>query len=175
VTNSRLILATRPRLRSLLGFPSCNIIPRVVRVRAWESLAASYRSWAVLGEDLLDAIGVGGVDNSGNVEVGRAGVAVEAQLSEHAWDVRGSLGDGVEVANPACGEGLVGRLVAFDGELLDCWEAFLGGEVDGSLFAALVDKVDCVGAGSDQGCKCGGCEEDCAEELHFEIASVFFI
>jgi hypothetical protein len=39
----------------------------------------------------------------------------------------------------------------------------------------LVDKVDCVGAGSDQGCKRGGCEEDCAEELHFEIASVFFI
>jgi hypothetical protein len=119
-----------------------NVIPLVVRVRAWKSLAARHRSWAVLGEDLLDTVDVGGVDNGGDVEVGGAGVAVEAQFSEHAWDVCGSLGDGVEVADPACGEGLVVGLVAFDGERLDCWEAFLSSEVDGSLGGVLVDKVD---------------------------------
>lgn len=119
-----------------------NVVRLVVRVRTWEGLAARDRSWAVLGEDLLDAGDVGRVDNCGDVKVGRTCVAVEAQLSEHAWDVCGSLGDGVEVANPACGESLVVSLEAFDGERLDCCEAFLGGEVDGSLGGVLVDKVD---------------------------------
>lgn len=126
----------------LIGSLSGNVIPLVVRGRAWESLAASDGGWAVLGEDLLDTDGVSGIDNSRDVEVGRAGVAVKAQLSEHAWDVCGSLGDGVEVADPARGESLVVGLEAFNGERLDCWETFLGGEVDGSLGGVLVDKVD---------------------------------
>jgi len=44
----------------------------------------------------------------------------------------------------------------------------LGGEVDGSVGAVLVDEVD--GVGSCHGCERGGCENDSLDELHFDVS-----
>lgn len=125
-----------------VGAEGSDIVPLVVSVRARESLAARDGSVAVEREDLLDAIVVIWVDNRRDVEVGSASEAIETHLSEHAWSVRCTLGDGVPVANPAGREGLVGGGEAGDDELGNRFEASVLGEDDGSLGAVLVDEVD---------------------------------
>jgi len=125
-----------------VGAESSDVIPLVVGVAAGEGLAA--RDWgaAVEREDHLDAVVVIWVDDGRDIEVGGASKAVETDLSEHAWNVGGSIRDGVPVANPAGWEGLVGGLGAGDDELGDALKASVWSEDDGALSAVLVDEVD---------------------------------
>ena len=125
-----------------VGAESSDVIPLVVGVAAGEGLAA--RDWgaAVEREDHLDAVVVIWVDDGRDIEVGGASKAVETDLSEHAWNVGGSIRDGVPVANPAGWEGLVGGLGAGDDELRDALKASVWSEDDGALSAVLVDEVD---------------------------------
>ncbi len=71
----------------------CNVVPLVVGVGAGEGLASGEGGVAVLGEDLLDAVSVIGVDDGRDIEVGSAAVAVEAELGQHAWHVSSPLRD----------------------------------------------------------------------------------
>lgn len=124
------------------GAHSSDVVPLVVSVGAREALASRHGSGAVNGEDLLDPVGVGRVHNGGYIEVGSSCVAVEAELPEHARDIVSSFGDGVEIPDPAGWEGLIGGLVTWDDKGVQGFEAGLGGEIDGSLGAVLVDEVD---------------------------------
>jgi hypothetical protein len=124
-------------LRSL----GLDIIPLVVCVGTREGLAARDGGVAVEREDLLHALVVVRVDNGADIEVGCTSKAVEADLTQHAWDVVLALGDRVPVADPALGEGLVGGLIARDGEGRNAGEAEVLGEVDGAFGAILVDEV----------------------------------
>jgi len=125
-----------------VGAESSDVIPLVVGVGAGEGLAAGDWGAAVKREEHLDAVVVIWVDDGGDIKVGGASEAVEACLSEHTWDIGGSLRDGVPVANPAGWEGLVGGLGAGDDELGDALKASVWGEDDGALSAVLVDEVD---------------------------------
>jgi len=129
-----------------------NVVWQVVGIGAWEGLAAADWGLGLLGVDELDAVAVIWVDDSGDVEVGCAGEATEADLTQHARNIIRALGDRVPVANPAIWEG--GRVVgiALDNCGVDLVEAIVRGEVDGTLGAVLVDKLDSVGSG------CQSCE-----------------
>lgn len=93
-------------------------------------------------EDLLNTLMVIRVDDSRDIEVGRASEAIESNLTKHAWNIFGTFGDGVEVAGPPFGEVLVGGCVAGNGEPRDGLKAQVGGEDDGALGGVLVDEMN---------------------------------
>jgi len=152
-----------------VGAEGGDIIPFVVGIRAWELLASGDRRVAIQREELLDAVGVIGIDNSRDIKVGGASEAIETNLTEHAWDLVGTVRDRVPITNPSCREGLVGGLETWNDQLGNRLETSILGEDNGALSAVLVDKVD--GAGSGESCERGGCEER-AEELHLDVGWV---
>lgn len=155
---------------SVIGRQSRNIIPLVVGIGTRESLASRNGSVAVLGEEHLDALIVGGVDNGRDIEVSSSGVAVPAKLSEHTGDVVSSIGDRVEVSNPRVREGLVGGCETSNVECGDGFETLVGSEVDGASSSVLVDEVDHVCCSGH-----GGKGKEGSEELHFECVCGGFV
>lgn len=133
-------------------------------MRAREGGASRDRGIGGSREDLLDAVGIVGVDNGRDIVVDLASVAIEADLSEHARDIGSAFGDRVPVADPAGREGLVGGAVAGDGDGGENLETLLRCEEDGAGCGVLVDEVHAVGCG-DGG---EGREEEAVEELHLE-------
>jgi len=108
-------------------------------------LAPAQRLVAVLGEDHLDASGVEWVDDSGDIKVVCTRVTVPADLAQHTGDVVGTLAVRVPVSDPGDREGNVGCVVAFENDIVDGGETFLGCEDDVAGGAVLVDELDCVG------------------------------
>jgi hypothetical protein len=143
---------------------SLNVIPLVVGVGAWESLATRDRQVFVHGEQHLDTIGIIWVDDGRDIEKGHATPCIPSHLAEHARNIFCTLGDRVEVANPARVELDNGSFVALDDEILGAGHVLLACEVNGPGRAVLVDEVDLVGSG--HGCERGGCEKDSADDLH---------
>lgn len=144
-----------------------NVVPLVVRVGAGELLATGDGLIAILREDHLDTLVVIWVDNSGDIEISGITKAVEAELGQHARHVGSALRNGVGIADPVLGDGLVGDRVAFDDKVWDLLETGLCSEYDSSCGAVLVDEVKNVFCCC-QGCERGGCKENSAVKLHFE-------
>lgn len=119
------------------------------------------------GVQHLDALGVLGRDDGGDVVVGGSSEAAKAHLAQHAWHI-GAVGIvRVEVADPRRWEGLVGRAVGREGERLDCLEPGVGREDYVLVLGGLVDELHEV-LGRCHGCERGGCEKDSVDELHLE-------
>ena len=152
------------------GGESSDVVWLVVGIGAGEGLATRDRRAAVLGEDHLDALGVGGVDYGGDIEVVRARITVPADLTQHAGDVGGAVVVRVPVADPGVGEGHVGCAETVDDDAVDGSETFLGSEDDVSGRAVLVDELDCVGRSQGEESRSG---EEGRCELHFASSSVF--
>jgi len=85
----------------------CDVIWLVVRVGAGEGLATRDGQVRVQGEELLDTLCVIGVDDGGDVKVRGTSVSIETDLTKHTGNIGLSLGDRIEIADPARGEGLV--------------------------------------------------------------------
>ena len=142
-----------------------DVIPVVVGVSAREGLAAGDRFVAVLRCDHLDTLVIIWADDGRYIEEGVTGETTEANLTEHTWNVLGSFGDRVPVADPSVGEAGISCSEPSHYNGWDILKRSLRGENDSAFSAVLVDKVNDVG-GSNERCKRGGCEED-ASELHF--------
>jgi len=125
-----------------VGAEGSNVIPFVVGVRAREGLAARDGNAAVQWEDHLHTLRVIWIDDSRDIEVRGTSEAIEADLSEHAWNSLLALRDGEPIACPAGREGLIGSGHTGDDELGDGLEASVLSEDDGTLGVVLVDKVD---------------------------------
>jgi len=130
-------------LRGGLGL---DIIPLVVSVVARKGLAT--RDWGLGGSwvNLLDVGVVIWVDNGGYIEPGSGGTpSIERDLSEHTWDVIGTLLNGIEVTDPSVWEGDVLGSKTIDGDGVNGFLTLLWGEVDGALDRILVDEINAVG------------------------------
>jgi len=125
-----------------VGGLSSDIIGRVIGICARECLTTGNWGIGVQGEDFFNAIMVGWVDNSRHIEVGSTCVTVEAKFTQHAGNVCCTVGNGVEVANPSCWEGLVCGPRALDFEFGNGRKGILWGKVYGAIGVVLVDEVD---------------------------------
>jgi len=146
-----------------------DVIELVVCIGTGEGLAARDGLVAVLWHNHLDPVDIAGIDDSRHVEVGLLSKPVEANFSEHARLILGSLRNRVPVANPSSRKGGFSCTQSWDDEWHNFLERSLRGEDDGSLSVVLVDEVDRVG--SNEGGKRSSCEEG-SGELHFDKSSV---
>lgn len=103
------------------------------------------------GEDLLDAVDVGGVDDGRDIKVGQIVPALEGDLAKHTGVVGGALGDGEVVALPALGDGDHLLSIAVDLDGVDRGEAGVGSEDDGLGGGVLVPESDGVGCAGQAG------------------------
>lgn len=138
----------------LLGAHGLDVVWEVVCVGAGEGLAA--RKWLLggLGIHDLDVGIVTGVDNCADVEEGVVAPGVPGNLAEHAGDIGGAGLNGVPVANPGLGEGLVVDSVGTNGQGWDLSMTGGRGEVDRAGLAVLLDELDdvgCAGSGGEEG------------------------
>lgn len=128
------------------GGESCNVIPLVVGVGAREGLASGEWGLKVLWGDDLDTVVVLWVYDGGDIKVGVTLVALEANLSKHAWDVLLSSGYRVPVADPLLRELDISSSVRLDSDSLNGRKRSLRSEDDGALSSILVDEVNAVGS-----------------------------
>jgi len=89
---ARVAQTTEEADQGLIGSrESGDVVGLVVGVGARECLASGQRLVAVLGEDHLDALGIGRVDDGRDIKVVRAGETVPTNFSQHARDVVGAI------------------------------------------------------------------------------------
>ena len=144
-----------------------DVVGLIVSTRARESLAAAQGDAAILGEDHLDAIDIGWIDDSRDIKVGRARIAVPADFSQHAGDIGGTIAERVPVPDPGFGEVNTGCTVTLEDEGRNSCKTCLGSEDNIACRAVLVDEVDSVGRSQGEESRSGG--EGCCE-LHLEFA-----
>lgn len=103
------------------------------------------------GEDLLDTVDVGGIDDGRDIKVSQVVPALEGDLSKHTGVVGGALGYGEVVALPALGHGDHLLAIAVDLDGLNGREAGVGSEDDSLGVGVLVLESDGVGCADQAG------------------------
>ena len=90
----------------------------------------------------LDALGILDVDNGACIEKCLTGVPIKANFAKSAWKIWSTIGDRVEIADPAKGEVLAGSSHARNIDIRKSLQALLGSEHHSSASIVLVNEND---------------------------------